>query len=619
MAKGVLESVTRQIQQSVDIVEIVSETVALRRQGQNLVGLCPFHKEKTPSLNVSPAKQIFKCFGCGAGGDVFTFLQLREKVGFAEARRLLANRAGIRLETRADGSADHEAGKLALLRTNEWAKQQFRKWLQDPNQGLVAREYLRQRQLSDRVVETFGLGYAPAGWDMLLHAGAAAGLSSDLLLSAGLIRQRSSAGGYRDTFHHRLMFPISDASNQVIGFGGRTLGEDRAKYLNTPDTAVFDKGRHLYGLSLARQAIADRGRAIVVEGYTDCMMAHQFGFAETVATLGTALTADHVRVLQRYTDNVYLVFDSDEAGRRAADRGLEIFLTQQLDVRLVQVPEGKDPCDFLLAKGSEAFEATLKTARSSLEFKWRTVSGRYGDATSGPARKQAVDEFLRLVATSAVFRATDAIQRGLVLNELGKLLGIPAVDLHRQVARVARRLGERSVDTGRAGGETSPTEAARPGSIDAEQRALREILEVLINEPGYHDGVGEHFDVARFEDPDLRRVATIVVEMARCFGEFDVKELIARMEEPKYARLITDLQQAGESRGNYGATIEQAVRRLQERHNERLSKEAADRLYRDAKQMSTEDQDPLLVALTTRAKQRRSPLPLNMSPAKDRS
>jgi len=612
VANPIAESITRQIRESVDILDYISESVTLKRRGGNYVGLCPFHQEKTPSFNVNPSRQIFKCFGCGVGGDIFTFVQMREKVEFLEARRILANRAGIEVESGSGRADQRGTGKAALFEANEWAQGQFRKWFEDPERGKAARDYVQGRQLAPEVVEVFGLGFAPASWDGLQQVGRAAGLSPQLLVTAGLVRPRGDGGGNRDTFYNRLMFPILEPSGRIVGFGGRTLGDDRAKYLNTPETPVFDKGRNLYGLRLAREAIGQRGRVIVVEGYTDCMMAHQFGFAETVATLGTALTPDHVRLLRRYTDNAYLVFDSDEAGSRAADRGLEVFLTQQLDVRLVQVPEGKDPCDFLLAQGTEAFEALLNGALSALEFKWRSIRRRYGEASTGPGRREAIEEFLALVATSAVFGAIDPIQRGLVLNQLSKVLAIQPAELHRQLARFKRRASAQARRPGRSDpGVEAPTGAVRrPG--DTEQRALLEILEVLVNEPGYFDRLGDRFEPDHFADPDLRTVARAVVAMVRALGEFDIGELIMRMEEPRYAQIITDLQQAGEARQNFGATIESNLTRLEELKLERASREAADRLYSGAAEMSEEDQGSLLAAVASRAKGRRGPLPLSM-------
>ncbi|MFQ6048448.1 MAG: DNA primase, partial [Phycisphaerae bacterium] len=316
-------AITRQIQQATNIVDLIGQYVALKPAGANHKGLCPFHNEKTPSFYVSASKQIFKCFGCGAGGDVFTFLQLREGISFAEARAWLAQRAGIRLEPT---SQDRPAGpdQNALARVNDWAARFFRRQLLEPGIGAVARQYLAGRKISQQTAEAFGLGYAPDRWDGLLTAAQARGISTGLLAAAGLIRPRSGGEGFYDTFRHRLIFPIRDLPDRVIGFGGRTLGDDSAKYINSPETVLFEKGRNLYGLDLAKQPITRAGQAVIVEGYTDCLMAHQHGLAQTVATLGTALTEAHVQVLRRFADRAVVVFDPDEAGQRAADRALEV-------------------------------------------------------------------------------------------------------------------------------------------------------------------------------------------------------------------------------------------------------------------------------------------------------
>lgn len=541
---------------------------------------------------------------------MFTFVQLREKVEFVEARRLLAARAGITLEERR-GRGGSGPSRDELYRVNAWARGQFRSWLEDSQKGQVARDYLARRQLEPSVVERFGLGLAPGEWGAIEGAARAAGIEVGLLHASGLVRSRSSGTGLRDTFHNRLMFPICDPTGQVLGFGGRTLGDDRAKYLNTPETMVFDKGRGLYGVDLARRAIGERGRVIVVEGYTDCMMAHQHGFEECVATLGTALTVDQVRLLKRYADTAYLVFDSDEAGTRAADRGLEVFLTQQMEVRLVQVPEGKDPCDFLLAQGREAFRELLNGASSALEFKWRQVHRRYGQAQAGPERHEAIQEFLSVVATSAVFGSIDPIQRGLVLNEVSKLLAIPAEELHRQLARLGKRVRARV--TNGVEGATSVADAdgaAAQRRARAEQLALREVLEVLMAEPGYFDRVSEWFDPLSLEDTDLRSVAVAAKRMAEEYGEFDAGELIVRMEDARYARLITDLQVAGESRSNYEQTIESARRRIEEVRAERASREAAAQLLHQRGTLSEETEETLLRAVAAGAKARKGPLPL---------
>ena len=337
------EALTNQIREATDIVELVGEHVALKSAGSNHKGLCPFHNEKTPSFHVSPSKQIFKCFGCGAGGDVFKFVQLREGVSFPEARTILGERAGIRLDAQRPTSGDGP-DRRQLARANNWAAEYFRRQLTGATTGKLAGQYLQQRQITPETADRFGLGYAEDSWDGLLSTAAGQSIPVSLLLAAGLVRARGEGGGHYDAFRHRLMFPIRDLSDRVIGFGGRALGDDPAKYINSAETALFEKGQNLYGLDQARQAIAEQGHAVLVEGYTDCLMAHQHGLQHVVATLGTALTERQVQLLRRFAERVTVVFDSDEAGQRAADRAIELFLTQQLAVRLARVPEGDHYC-----------------------------------------------------------------------------------------------------------------------------------------------------------------------------------------------------------------------------------------------------------------------------------
>ncbi|HUU85511.1 MAG TPA: DNA primase, partial [Phycisphaerae bacterium] len=285
-------AIKEEIRQRVDLVELVAEHVSLARSGKTFRGLCPFHKEKTPSFHVIPDKMIFHCFGCKAGGDVFKFVQLRENVSFGEAIRILADRAGIELRSRS-ASPHGGPGRADLARVNEWAADFYRKQLLDRQAGDAARSYLAERGISTQSAERFGLGLATDAHNVLQRAAALAGISNAVLQAAGLVRNEEQGATY-DTFRHRLMFPIRDATRRVVGFGGRTLGEARAKYLNTPQNELFDKGRLLYGLDLARTEISSTGRSIVVEGYTDCIACHQAGFGSTVATLGTAMTESHV-------------------------------------------------------------------------------------------------------------------------------------------------------------------------------------------------------------------------------------------------------------------------------------------------------------------------------------
>ncbi len=551
------EMLTRQIRDAVDIVDLIGGYLTLRRAGSNFKGLCPFHEEKTPSFNVSPVKQIFKCYGCGAGGDVFTFVQMREKVPFPDARRMLAERAGIALE-RESGTRSGGPGKADLIRVNGWAARVFQRNYAGPV-GDSARQYVAGRGISPESAEAFGIGLAVDSFDSLIRLAQTSKVDVKLLAAAGLVKERTS-GGHYDTFRHRLMFPIADAAGRTIGFGGRTLGDDPAKYLNTPATLLFDKSNSLFGLDRARQAMTEAGRAIVVEGYTDCIMAHQCGFKETVATLGTAMTDAHAANLRRYTDRVILVFDSDDAGQRAADRALSVTLTGGLDVHLARVPEGKDPCDYLLSAGHLAFDSVLKAAKPALEFKWQQVVRDCDASATGPGRRRAIEAYL-FQLTSWVGRGViDPIQMGLLVNQLGKILTLPPEDVHSRLQAMVKESARRAA--GKSAGSVSTDPAAAERKMDVEQRALRQILEVLLNEPHRYPDVADRFQPAALHDPALAAVAKAFIETIDAGEAFHLGNLIRRFELPAFATLITDLQTSGERRSGYDAVVAGALQCL---------------------------------------------------------
>ncbi|HSW44479.1 MAG TPA: DNA primase [Phycisphaerae bacterium] len=596
------EILTRQIRDNLDVVGVIGRYLPLKRAGANFKGLCPFHQEKTPSFHVHPGRQTFKCFGCGAGGDIFKFIQLREKVDFLEARRMLADLAGISLEDEKRGGVRGPT-KSDLVGVNDWAQQVFRRQFIGVA-GADARNYVTQRGISAESVEQFGIGLALDRMDGLIEEARKARIDVAKLLAAGLVKQ-SERGGHYDTFRHRLMFPIPDINGRIIGFGGRTLGEDPAKYLNTPATTIFDKSSNLFGVDRAKHAAGKTGRTVVVEGYTDCIMAHQAGFTETVATLGTAMTDAHAALLRRYADRVILVFDSDEAGQRAAERAVSVTLSSGLDVWMARVPEGKDPCDYILAAGAEAFEAVLRAGVGALEFKWRQVAREYADSATSPARKRAVDAFLEQLTVWAGHGVIDPIQRGLLVNQLSKVLGLPAEDLHRQLDRLARR-------STRSRLAASKPEAG-PGdrSTSPRQVALQQVIEVLLNEPRQYPSVGTWFDPGEIRDSELAEVGRELKATLEGEREFRLDEFLGRFESEASGRLITDLQIRGERRGQYGEVIA-AARECIEACN-RLSESSAlvDALRQPRDTQPSEEgkdgqsqEDGLLRALASSARQR---------------
>ncbi len=326
MPKGFVEDdITREVRMRTDIVALISEYVRLRKTGKNYVGLCPFHEEKTASFTVDPDKQLFYCFGCGAGGNAFTFLMKREGLSFPEALEKLAQRAGVRLPSRSRYRGDESRRKenKRLLDALEFAQSKFRDMLYG-SRGKDALKYLETRGLSREIIDKFGLGFAPDEWDFIASSAKRSGFHQGDFLKAGLLLERPS-GGYYDRFRNRVTFPIYDSAGTLIGFGGRAIGDETPKYLNSPETPVFRKGRELYALSLAKPGIRRKDRVCVVEGYMDVIMSFQHGIDYTVAGMGTALSREQARALLLLTGEVYLVYDRDEAGKRATRRSIDVF------------------------------------------------------------------------------------------------------------------------------------------------------------------------------------------------------------------------------------------------------------------------------------------------------
>ena len=414
-----------QIRERVDIAEVVSQHVSLTRAGQNLKGLCPFHHEKTPSFNVSPSRQIFHCFGCGTGGNVFTFLMKLTGASFPDTVRELGQKCGVEVAEASVGVPDRQGALLSRIEhVNSCAANWFQKNLMDPSGGKEGSAYLLGRGIHAQSIQSFRIGFAPEGWDGLLRALAREGYSPSELATAGLVvakdtalRQRSATDGFYDRFRARVMFPITDLRKRIIAFGGRTIGDGTPKYLNSPDTPLFRKGQTLFALESARETASRCQTLIIVEGYFDVVALHQAGLHNVVATLGTALTPEHVQLIRRFVSKVVLLFDPDAAGVRAALRSLDLFVNSGLSVTVVSLPQGDDPDTFVRKHGVERFVFLQDKAPSLLDF---AVEHSLRDAVSGTLedRVRSVDEILRI------------LQKG----------GHP-IEREERIRRVAERLG----------------------------------------------------------------------------------------------------------------------------------------------------------------------------------
>lgn len=357
------------IKRAADIAELIGQYVQLKKAGQNLLGLCPFHSEKTPSFTVSPSKQMFHCFGCKVGGDIFRFWMEYHKVSFPQAMRDLADKYQITLPERKLTPAQKQKMDLReiLVKINESAVEYFHHMLLKSTKGRSGREYLDSRSVSQAEIEAFQIGYASGEWDGLTNFLAKKRVDMGKAVQVGLVIPKKN-GGYYDRFRGRVIFPIYDLRKQLVGFGGRVLDESLPKYLNTPETPIFHKGELLYGIQAAYQPIRESGRVVIVEGYTDVLALYKHGFKEAVATLGTALTKDHIRNLKGYTREAIVVFDSDAAGKGAAIKSLPLFQNEGLSARIMVLPEGDDPDSFINQKGLDEFLKRLDTAMPIFDF-----------------------------------------------------------------------------------------------------------------------------------------------------------------------------------------------------------------------------------------------------------
>ena len=562
---GVFDQATvNQVQQANDIVDVVSEHVSLKRKGREMVGLCPFHDDHRPSMNVNGAKQIFKCFACGAGGDVFKFVQMRENLTFPQAIERLAERVGIKIRklkpapSRVEGTQNlkaerNEVDPNRLAKANAWAAKHFQKNLYDGQKGKSTRDYIAERQITPESAKKWQLGLAVDSQNDLLIAAKAKSIPTKLLEQAGLVTAQN-----QDKFVNRLMFAITDVTGRVIGFGGRTLDETGAKYINSPATRLFDKSNSLYGLQHARHKIVSTGVAVVVEGYTDCIMAHQLGCANVVATLGTSFTAGQARILRRYAKKVVLVFDSDAAGLEAANRALEVCVSQRIDIRLASVPEGKDPCDFLLAAGKERFEQLVDEAVDVFDFKWNRLTETLGSDDTLAGRRLAVEEFLQTIAASLWSGHVPAIDRGLIVNRVSKIVGLDAkqinAELSKRIKRVAKTASYDVVNTDMRSIDWGQGLAAA---------AQREVLEVLLSKPKLFEIVKQKTTADAFDVPILMQIAGILFETLSTDINTPLRIILAKAESVELAKALVELSDAAEQKGNFESRLAGALDVLQ--------------------------------------------------------
>jgi len=517
-----------------DIVRIVSDYVTLKKRGANYLACCPFHSEKTPSFNVHPGKGLFKCFGCGAGGSIFDFVMRIEGCGFPEAVRIVAQKSGIPIPE-VEETEDHK--KVArdrenILRLNQWSAEFFESQLHDTDEGAVAREYVRSRRINDETARLFRLGYAPDSWDALTNHLKGCGATTDEIHDSGLMVLKET-GGFYDRFRARLMFPITNTQKRVIAFGGRVMGPGEPKYLNSPETSVYTKGHNLFGLDQAKNEIRNLGFAILVEGYLDCIIPFQEGIHNVVASLGTALTENQVRLLRRYMDQPQAVvnFDPDSAGQAATMRSIDLLLAEGFKVNILRMPTKQDPDAFVREHGVKRFRELLKTTQPYIDYIIDVSIA--GHDTSRPTGKvAAINAMLPHLA-----RMRDKVARADYAGQIADRLKVDSNIVREELKRTAINR-QPSLDTKRV-------RAAEEMTIGE-----RQLLELMLANEGVRRAM-----ISALTEDDYAELATgaifaAVIEMEGNAIELDFDNLIARVEsEPERgllpALLMSDLSWAG--------------------------------------------------------------------------
>ncbi len=497
MRSGIPEHKIDEIRDATDIVELVSGYVTLKQKGQNHFGLCPFHNEKTPSFSVHAEKQIFHCFGCGAGGNAFTFLMRYEGTGFPDVVKFLAQRAGIELEfEQEEQDPDSARENEALFHINEFAAEWFQESL-FADSGKPAMDYLKNRGLNVDQIKSFGLGYAPPGWDNLMKRASETANSEDALLLAGLILQ-NDAGRRYDRFRDRIMFPVWNLSGRVVAFGGRILEEveNAPKYLNSPETAVYHKGDVLYGLFQNRDAIRHERKVIFVEGYMDVLSLVARGVANVVATSGTALTEGQARLVRRYTRNVVLMYDSDLAGLAATLRGADVLIENGLDVSVAELPAGHDPDSLIREQGKDAIVQVANQAGSIFEHRLNQIL-----ETEPKNRTHGIRALLE-----SLTRVKDMIQRSVLMTRAANQLGIEEKVLWAELEDLSRKrqhqfarrseIGDRLRDVGKG---------SKP---DRSGKAVDDLVRILLHDWSLAEFVFNHLDLSLVGESDKLSVLT---------------------------------------------------------------------------------------------------------------
>ena len=540
------EDKVSEIKNTADIVEVVSEVVVLKKTGKNYVGLCPFHSEKTPSFTVSPEKQIFYCFGCAAGGNVFSFLMKHDGMSFPDAAKILAGRYGIDIPTTTMSPEQKRrmSQRESLFAANRQAMEFFRKQLLDDISGRRAMGYLKKRGINKEIFDNFYLGYAPKGWDNLLRFFTKKNISLDLVEKAGLIVSRKEKSGFYDRFRDRLIFPIFDLNMQVIGFGGRVMDDSLPKYLNSPETPVYNKSRSLYGLHLAKMKCRENERVFIVEGYFDLLTLHQHGLQDSVATLGTSLTPEHVQLIKGFVGKdgrVILVFDSDDAGIKASQRSIEVFDKGYINAQILILPDGYDPDSFIFEFGVESFLDLVSEAQGIIPFLMDSAVKKHGLSIEGKIR--IISEMKEPLGS-----ITDNVRRSLYIKELAECINIDEFAVLEKIRKIsvrnrdgAKRPTWPNTGLGRGHHKTSVPDKAQKKAFQGKWDKLeRQIIAMMLQFPQILFEIYERNILDLFENNTLKLIGQVLLTH-KDDSKVQISDIINLIEEKEQKNIVASL------------------------------------------------------------------------------
>ncbi len=516
-----------EIQRALNIFDVISEFILLKQRGRNFVGLCPFHHEKTPSFTVNVEKQIYKCFGCGEGGTIFNFMMKQESLTFPEAVNVLAKKANVRIDN--FNTKNKQQGITVLYEANEHATSFFNEMLLKSKEAGQTKDYLSKRLINDDSIRKFRLGYSHNRWDSITNKAKDWNISAQLLEKSGLIIKRQDNGFY-DRFRNRLMFPIIDSQNRPIGFGARALDDALPKYLNSPETSVFNKSKTLYGINLAKDSIIKKHKVLLMEGYTDVIMAHQCGIDWSIAILGTALTREHVRLLKRYCEKAILVFDADTAGQKSSDRNLDIFIEEDFEVNIVLLPENYDPCDFLVEKGAQKFLEQVEKAYDFFSFKIKLSENKW-DMSTVSGKASAIDDIL-----STVIKIPNTLKRELTIKRVAEEMSIEEKGLRKHLSEffTKDKFGRKQTYDKRLENLNKP-------KLNADQTVEKAILGIMISRNDFIEKIESNIGLDSFKNENFRNIAEKIFEIHSQRGHVELNDIFPMLNTTEISGDLIDV------------------------------------------------------------------------------